>query len=210
MVCLQLRQELRLQIFRTRRVQPARLIVFLNPLLQFQQVAIQFGAGQGRGEVVNNHRLGAAFGLSAFARVVDDERINQRQVACQQPGPAGVGEAERLARQPFQIAVLAELHDGVGAVLVAQPEIKGQIAVRGRQSRVMVGGGQIQVEAARGLDADEQPPEGQPADPQLLVCAEGVIFRLAPAAGHRLAADFRQAGEIFLVIGKRDALMDRL
>ena len=70
-------------------------------------------------------------GLGALARVVDQERVDQRQVAERGVGAARRRHAQRLAGQPLQVAVLAEVHDGVGAetAVVVQPAVGGQVVV---------------------------------------------------------------------------------
>ena len=89
--------------------------VLVEQLLQPRDVAVAFGAGHRRDEVVDERGVGAAFGLGALPRVVDQERVDQRQVAQRGVGAARRRHAERLARQPLQVAVLAEVHDGVRA-----------------------------------------------------------------------------------------------
>ena len=92
--------------------------VLVEQLFEAGDVAVGFGAGHRRDEVVDQHGVGAALGLGALARVVDQERVDQRQVAERGVGAAGRRHAQRLAGQPLQVAVLAEVHDGVGAETV--------------------------------------------------------------------------------------------
>ena len=89
--------------------------VLVEQLLEPRDVAVALGAGHRRDQVVDERGVRAALGLGALARVVDQERVDQRQVAERGVGAARCGHAERLARQPLQVAVLAEVHHGVGA-----------------------------------------------------------------------------------------------
>ena len=49
------------------------IVIFVGQALQIAQRAVAFRAGQRRHQVVDDHRLGAAFGLGALARIVDDK-----------------------------------------------------------------------------------------------------------------------------------------
>ena len=95
-------------------VQRGDVRVLVEQLLQTRNVAIGFGAGHRRDQVVDEHRVRPPLGLGALARVVDQERVDQRQVAQRGVGSAGRRHAQRLSRQPLQVAVLAQVHDGVG------------------------------------------------------------------------------------------------
>ena len=96
-------------------VQRGDVGVLVEQLLQPRDVAVGLGAGHRRDEVVDQRGVRAAFGLRALPGIVDQERVDQRQVAERGVGAAGRRHAKRLAGQPFQVAVLAEVHDGVRA-----------------------------------------------------------------------------------------------
>jgi hypothetical protein len=55
------------------------LVIFVDQALELGHQAIAAGAGQRRGQMVDDHRLGAPFGLGSLAGIVDDERIEMRQ-----------------------------------------------------------------------------------------------------------------------------------
>ncbi len=63
------------------RVQQLHLIVLVHQLGQLRQRAVAVGGGHRRRQVVDDHRVAAALGLRAFARIVDDEGVEQRHVA---------------------------------------------------------------------------------------------------------------------------------
>ena len=134
------------------RIQRGDVGVLVEQLLQTRYVAVGFGARHRRDQVVDEHRVRAPLGLGALTGVVDQERVDQRQVAQRRVGSAGRRHAQRLARQPLQVAVLAQVHDGVRAESGIQPPVGGQVVVAGRQVRVVVDGDRVLAEAAGRLD----------------------------------------------------------
>ena len=143
-----------------------RLPVFIEQGLQALQVAVQTGPAQGRGQVVEDHRLGTALGLAALPRVIDDEGVEVGQGPQGPFGEAVLGQPQPLARQPFEIAVLANMHHHLGAEALAQPEVLGQVGVGWGQIGAVVAEARITVVAALGLDqqqhlAETQSPHGE-------------------------------------------------
>ena len=57
------------------RVHAGRLVIFVHQLFKVSERAIAFGPGQRRGQMIDDHRLGAVLGLRAFARIIDDKGI---------------------------------------------------------------------------------------------------------------------------------------
>lgn len=159
--------------------------VLVEQLLQARDVAVALRAGHRRHQVVDEGGVHPALGLGALARVVDEEGVDQRQVTEGRVGAAGRREARVLAGQPLQVAVLAQVHHGVGAetaVLGARlyPAVGGQVVVGGRQVRVVVDRDRVLAEAARRLDQDQQPPEPQRRQ-------DDVALRVAAAVDEHLA-----------------------
>ena len=76
---------------------------------------MQSRPSQGRSEVIEDHRLGTAFGLTALPGVVDDERVKVGKRAQSPLREAGIPQANPLSRQPLQVAVLAHVHHHVGS-----------------------------------------------------------------------------------------------
>ncbi len=89
-------------------VQAGGQVVFIDQGFEILERPVGLGAGQGRRQVVDDDGAGAALGLRAFARIVDDEGIELRQRPQCDLGVAGGGKTRRLAGQPFEIAVLAD------------------------------------------------------------------------------------------------------
>ena len=108
----------------------------LKPLLRL----VEAGAGEWRWQVAERHGRNAALGLCRLAGIGDDEGIDDRQGASDDLGKTGVGERHRLARQPLQRAVRADMDDGVHAERFLQPEPEGDERVaRGERWVVVVG-----------------------------------------------------------------------
>ena len=63
--------------------------VLVEQLLQLGELAVRVGAGHRRDHVVDDGRVRTPFGLRALAGVVDDERVDQRQLA--EHGVRGAG-----------------------------------------------------------------------------------------------------------------------
>ena len=166
--------------------------VLVEQLLQTRDVAVGFGARHRRDQVIDEHRVRPPLGLGALAGVVDQERIDQRQVAERGIGSAGRRHAERLARQPLQVAVLAQVHDGVRAEPGIQPAVGGQVVVAGWQVRVVVDGDRVLAETAGRLDHQDQVAGSHCGDDDLAVGIVGAVHeqlsgRRAPvlASPHR-------------------------
>ncbi len=70
------------------RIKGQRLVKFVDQPLQVPGRPVAFGTGQRRHQVIDDHSLGAALGLAAFAWIVDDERIEMRQRTEDQLWPA--------------------------------------------------------------------------------------------------------------------------
>ena len=93
---------------------------------------------QRRRQMAKRHRADAPLGLRRLARIVDDEGIDHRQRTGQRLGPAVGRQRHRLARQPFQRAMRADMDQRMQS-LRPQPEVEGDIAVaRGAREVVIV------------------------------------------------------------------------
>ena len=69
--------------------------------------------------MVEDHGLAAALGLGTLPRVVDNEWIEMGHGAEGQLGEAGATEAQPLAWEPFQVAVLAHMNHGMATEALA-------------------------------------------------------------------------------------------
>lgn len=122
--------------------------VLVKQLFQTGDVAVGFGARHRRDEVVDEHRVRAPLGLGALAGVIDQEGVDQRQVAQRGIRRAARRHAQGFARQPFQVAVFAQMHHGVRPEPGVQPAVGGQVVVAGRQVGIVVDGDRVLAEAA--------------------------------------------------------------
>ncbi len=156
-------------------------VVLVEQRLEVLERTIGFGAGERRDEVIDDHRAGAALGLGALAGVVDDERVELRQLGPERGGIAGRVERRGLAGQPFEIAVLAVVDHGVGGELVAQPEIGGEIGVRRHEVGVVVAGGLVEMVAAGGLQQDGDVAEAERGEVEVLAAHERDRPRARPS-----------------------------
>ena len=95
---------------------------------------------QRRRQVADGDGADAALGLHRLAGVVDDEGVDDRHGPSSASRKAGFRQRERLAGQPFERAVRAEMHQRVDALLPAQRtrrtrRRRGAAAARCRDSR---------------------------------------------------------------------------
>ncbi len=169
------------QMLQPARIEGGGLVVLVDQGLECRELAPALRPGHRRGQVVDDDRTGPPLGLGPFAGIVDDERVEVRQGAEDRLGQAGGGQGGGLARQPFEVAVLAEVDDGMGAEAVAQPEVEGEVAVRRGQVRRVVGRVRVDVVAARGLQADHDVAEQQDGEGEAVAGQVRVVLRRAPA-----------------------------
>ena len=166
------------------RVQRRDVRVLVEQLLEPRDVAVGLGPGHRRDEVVDERGVRAALGLRPLARVVDQERVDQRQVAERRVGPAGGGHPQRLAGQPLEVAVLAEVHDRVRAEAAlalrrGEPAVRAEVVVARRQVRVVVDRDRVLAEAARRLHDQHDVAAAQGGDDDLAVRVGTVDVQLA-------------------------------
>ena len=177
------------------RIDPLGLEILVDQRLKLLERAVDLGAGEGRGEMVDDGGRDPALGLAAFAGIVDDERVEHRQRAEHGFGIAVFRERQSLARKPFQIAVLADEHHGMSVEHLPDPGVKGQIGVRRDQIRVVIGRLRVNVVAARRLDPDGDIPEPVQRQPEGVGPHAPVLVRGSPAGGH-LRGSARIGGEV--------------
>ena len=191
------------------RVQRRDLRVLVHQLFQARDVAVALGAGHGRDQVTDQRGVGPALGLGALARVVDQERVDEREVADRRVAAAAGRHAARLAGQPLQVAVLADVHHGVRAELVPQPAVGGEVVMARGQVRVVVDRDRVRAEAAGRLDHDGDVARAQRGQHDLAVgflaaVDEQVAGGFAPVLGDRCLQVFIERREPGAVVGGAD------
>ena len=131
--------------------------------------------------MVDDHRLRPALGLRTFPRVVDDEGIQVGHGTKHHIGPATLRQSHTFTRQPFHIAVLAHVHDGIRLPSVAQPKIKCKVVMGRYQIRVVVASEGVQVVAPRRLNAHKDLSAPQPRNHEAPFTQHGVLLWRTPA-----------------------------
>ena len=72
------RDDFSAKAFRATRIGARGLEIFVHQRLQIAHWAVAFRTCQRRREMIDDDRLRATFGLTALARVIDDERVDVR------------------------------------------------------------------------------------------------------------------------------------
>ena len=155
------REDFASEVFNAARIYASGFIVLINQSFEVAQRAIGFRAGQGWREVIYDHRLRTPLGLGAFAGVIDDEGVDMRHRPQNCLGQAAVTQGQGLARQPFQIAMLAHMYSCLCLLVMANPEIEGQIVMRRDKIGRMIGFHRINIIPARRLQAQSDLAEAQ-------------------------------------------------
>ena len=169
---------------------------------------MQAGPTQGRCEVIENHRLGAALGLGALPRVIDDEGVDVGHGPQCPFGVALLGEAQPLAGQPLQVAVLAHMAHQLHAGHLAQPQVLRQVQVGGGQVRGVIAEAGIAVVAALGLNQQAQVAEAQPLNGEPGGAEARIVGGWAPTLLQLLAPWLWQLG-IPLLIDRQGQMGER-
>jgi len=182
------------------RVAGRRLEILVHQTLQLRLGSVAAGASEGRRQVIDDHGLGAALRLRPLAGIVDDERIEVWHRPQRRLGKAFRRERQRLARQPFQIAVLPHMHHRMGAEAIGEPGMEGEISMGRHQGRIVLGLDGIEVVAAGRLDRDDdiaetQRREREAAAVEIAGTEQGIALRRSPALGDALLRSRRQARE---------------
>ena len=184
------------------QVELAGFVIFIDQRFQFTQRPVAFSTAKRRRQMINDHRSATPLGLAALTRIVDDERIYMRQRPERGFREAGGGKRQRLARQPFEIAMLAEMDHGMGIKRTAQPGIEREIAVRRRQVGIVIAGGGINVVATRRLDrhGDIAKREYREDEGTLLGEKERIGFHCTPTLGNTHPSSAVQIREKILIV----------
>ena len=124
-------------------VEPVGLHIFVDETFKHLLVFVQPGLGEWRRQMAERDGGNAALGLRGFARIADDEGINDRQRAGDDLGKTVAGERHGLAGQPFQRAMRADMHDGMAAERFLQPQAEGHQRMARRQRRVVIVGAAV-------------------------------------------------------------------
>ena len=150
-------------------VEPVGLRIFVDQPFELLLVLVEPGCGEWRRQVAERDGGDAALGLRGFAGVRHDEGIDDGQGTRDDLRKARAAHRHCLARQPLQRAVRADMHDGMDAERLAQPQAEGDEFVARRQSRVVVVGAAIGRPAAIGGERYGDVAEGRGAEGEAAV-----------------------------------------
>ena len=178
--------------------------VFVDEALELQRVVAVACRLQRRRQMADGDGAEPALGGSRLARIVDDEGIDHREPAEQRGRQAGRRQRHRLARQPFERAVGAEMDHGVDALDLAQPEIEGDVSVARRQVWIVIARFAVERVAAVRLDGGDQSAVAREAQGEVPVADGGIGVRRAPGGddlGAGLRIEFREQAP---VVGERE------
>ena len=175
-------------------------IIFIDQRFEVFQRPVTFRARQRRRQVIDDDGGVAPLGLRPLARIVDDKGIDVWQRTQHRFRGARRRKCQRLAGQPFQIAMLAIVQHGMGAKNFAQPNVKCEIAVRGYQRRVVIGFFRVDIVAARRLHRDRHISVYPHGEMEGAIAHKGIVLRYAPAGFHFGPQLFRQFCEVRAIL----------
>ena len=171
--------------------------------LEVGQAAIKPRLGDRRREIADQRRSRAALGERALRRIVGRVEIDVRQSADQPVGPARAGKPGLLARHELQRPVRAEMENGVGAEVFADPAVKRGERVSRREAALEQQPHRIALVAEGGLDPDEDIAETRAVDEQ-----PGAIALVPAGRGTPLRLDLAQPALAAHVVVGRDPRRD--
>ena len=131
-------------------VEPIGLGIFVDQALKSVLVFVQPGAGQRRRQMAKRDGGDAPLGLRRLAGIGDDEGIDNGQGTGDDLGKTVLRECNRLARQPFQRAMGADMDKRMDAKRFAQPEAEGDQRMARRERRIVIVGAAVGGTAAIG------------------------------------------------------------
>ncbi len=192
-------QDLRFDQRQPAAVDAVRLGIFLQQAFQLGQRPVQSGGAQRRRQVADGDGADAALGLHRLAGVVDDERVDDRQWAEQRLRKACFRQRERLAGQPFERAVRAEVHQRVDALLPAQRRVERDVGVTRRTRGVVIAVLAIFARASVRLQHDDDVAGAQAWKAEGAVDAGRVVASRPPGFADGGANARRQPGQMRVI-----------
>ncbi len=143
------RDDLLLEKTRAAAIEAIGRGILLDDTFHLRQRAVQAGSTERRREMTDRDGGQPAFGLGRFARIVDDERVDDGNRPQHLLRPTFCRQGQRLAGQPFERAMRAEVDERIDLLFIAQPGIGGDIV------RVRLGRGVVISATAIGLQQDD-------------------------------------------------------
>src|SRR6266508_475183 len=154
-------------------------------LLQPREFVVSLSLRHRRDQVINDTSVHPPLGLRSFAGVVDNERIEDRQVADGELEITLIGETQTFTRQPFQGPVLAALHYRIGSEDIAQPAVSAKVMMRRDEVATVIDRERVLAETARRLDHHKDISVKLARDVDFIVASKDGPGRRAPFFSER-------------------------
>jgi len=189
---------------RLARFQVLQFLVLGEQPFNFFEIAVEFSLDHHCLHVIHQRAVTASLGDGALGRIVSIVEIEVRHFVDACIGKAAAREAGGLAGEKFEIAVRADVNDGVGTELPRKPLVGGQVLVGRRYFRIMEDLTDPAVTAssgtaAFGLHAHHRIAEIHPRDQEFALvehCGWNAVpflaRRLAPGLDHTPAGGLGQ------------------
>ena len=192
---------------RASRIERLRLRELVEQRFQLVRGAIGARLDERRGEMANRHSGDPAFGLRGFAGIVDDEGIDHGQRAEGRLDGAVLRKRDRLARQPFERAVRAQMNQRVDPLDLAQPDVERDIGVARRSCEIVIFVLARLAPAPIRLHRDDQLARAHEAENERAFAQGRIGLRVAPGRYDVSLEALWQDTEASRVVGQRN---DRL
>ena len=189
-------------------VQPVGIGKLVQQRLESHKIARRLALCGRRRQMAECHGANPALGLGRLARVVDDERINDRDRSNQCLRPALVRERHRLARQPFQRAMGTNMDQCIYAGDLLQPKIECDVSVARHPRQIVVLVVAPLPLTPLGLKGNADPPTPNGPELKRFVSNGGIFLGLAPGCLKVRDKAIRQLSQGSLVI--RDGPANRI
>ena len=172
------------------------MAVFVSHFFQLCQFVESTGFRYGGGQVADKAGAAAAFGDDAFAGDGHQVRVNVGQGTQGDIGIAGTVQSGCLTRQPFQIAVGAQMNHCVCFEHFPQPVIERQVLVGGGYGRIVIGPGGIHAILTGRLHSHKNVAiHGTGHQNIAFIGQHDIAGSFAPLFRHLLPCFFRQGGK---------------
>ncbi|MCY1170780.1 hypothetical protein D9M73_108700 [compost metagenome] len=191
-----------LQAVAPRRVEPVGIGKFVEQRLDPPEPRACTGRGQRRRDMADRDRTDASLGLRCLAGIVDDERVDAGHRPDQRLGPARMRQGNGFARQPFQRAVRADMHDRIGPSR-AQPQIESDIAMARAAGEVVIVLIAIRIIPAFRLQRHQRAPGAYRRELEYPVHQCRIGFGFAPRCGQILSQSLGQRRQRAAILGQR-------
>lgn len=147
------------------------LVVLIDKLGELSKLTVGACGSEWRRHVVDDDGVRPSFGLSAFARIIDDEGIDERKITEKGVRIAGRTETKGFPGKPFERSMFAKVNDGVNipALRVTEPAVESVVVVRWGEIRLMVDEIGIHPITTWGLEGNEDVAQLEASESDVVV-----------------------------------------